>query len=150
MQDKIEQDLKQALLSGDKHKAETLRNVKSAILNEIISQNARESGLSDDQIQKVLSREAKKRTEAAELYQKAGETARAEAELTEKAIIEAYLPEQLGEEEVAKAVHEELAKLTSPSMSDMGRVIGAVRTRLGSQADGALIAKLVKGALEGK
>ena len=83
MQDKIDQDLKQSLLGGDKAKTETLRNLKSAVLNEAIAQNARDSGLSDEQIQKVLSREAKKRAEAAELYQKAGETERASSELAE-------------------------------------------------------------------
>ena len=144
MQDKIEQDLKQALLAGDKQKAETLRTIKSSILNEAIAQGARDSGLSDEQIQTILARESKKRQEAADLYEKGGAADRASAELAEKTIIDSYLPEQLTEEEVAKAVDEEIAKQDSPTMQDMGRIIGAVRGRLGAQADGALIAKLVK------
>jgi uncharacterized protein YqeY len=147
MQQQIEKDLKQALLSGDKAKAETLRNVKSALLNEAISQGARETGLSDVQIQKILARESKKRQEAADLYTQGGAADRAASELSEKAIIDAYLPEQLGEAEIAKLVDEEISKADSPTMQDMGRIIGAVRAQAGGTADGALIAKLVKDKL---
>ncbi|HEU5004929.1 MAG TPA: GatB/YqeY domain-containing protein [Candidatus Saccharimonadales bacterium] len=148
MQEQIERDLKAALLSGDKKKVETLRLVKSVLLNEAISQNARETGLDDDQVTKILSRESKKRAEAAELYEKVGETERAQAEQDEKAIIDVYLPAQLSEEEVQAVVDEELAKMENPSPADMGKVIGAVRSRLGARADGATIARLVKAALE--
>jgi uncharacterized protein YqeY len=144
MQQQIEQDLKSALLAGDKAKAETLRNIKSALLNEAIAQGARDSGLADEQIQKILARESKKRQEAADLYQKGGAADRASAELAEKAIIDAYLPEQMAEDQVAQIVDEEIAKAGSPTMQDMGRAIGAVRGRTQGQADGALIAKLVK------
>jgi uncharacterized protein len=144
MQEQIERDLKTALLAGDKAKVETLRTIKSSLLNEAISQGARETGLSDEQVQKILTREAKKRQEAADLYQKGGATDRANAELAEKVIIDAYLPEQMGEEQIAKIVDEEIAKSASPSIQDMGRIIGAVRANTGGAADGALIAKLVK------
>jgi uncharacterized protein YqeY len=144
MQEQIDKDLKTALLAGDKGKAETLRGIKSALLNEAISQNARDSGLSDEQIQKVLARESKKRQEAADLYTQGGSPERAGAELAEKAIIDAYLPEQLSEADVAKLVDEEIAAAGSPTMQDMGRIIGAVKAKAGGQADGALIAKLVK------
>jgi uncharacterized protein YqeY len=144
MQEQIERDLKTALLAGDKAKAETLRGLKSAILNEAIAQNARDSGLSDEQIQKILARESKKRQEAAELYKQGSSEERASAELSEKAIIDAYLPEQMAEAEVAKIVGEEVAKAGSPTMQDMGKIIGAVKAKTAGQADGALIAKLVK------
>ena len=144
MQEQIDKDLKQALLGGDKPKAETLRGLKSAILNEAIAQGARDSGLSDEQIQKILAKESKKRQEAADLYKQGGSQERADSELSEKAIIDAYLPEQLGEDEIAKLVDEEVSKAGQPTMQDMGRIIGAVRARAGSQADGAVIAKLVK------
>ena len=144
MQQQIDSDLKAALLAGDKVKAETLRTVKSALLNEAISQGARDSGLSDEQIQKILARESKKRQEAADLYQKGGAADRASAELAEKTVIDAYLPEQMSEEQIAKIVDEEVGKAGQPTMQDIGRIIGAVRGRAGGQADGALIAKLVK------
>ena len=148
MQDKIDSDLKTALLAGDKLKTETLRGLKGAIHNETIAQGAQESGLKDEDIQKVLAREAKKRAEAAELYKQGGNSQRAETELSEKAIIDNYLPEQLDETEIAMAVDEEIANIESPQLSDTGRIIGAVRARLGAGADGATIAKLVKAKLE--
>lgn len=144
MQEQIDQDLKQALLGGDKAKAETLRGLKSALLNEAIAQNARDSGLSDEQTQKVLARESKKRQEAADLYKQGGSAERAAAELAEKTTIDAYLPEQLSEAEIAKLVDEEINKAGSPGPQDMGRIIGAVRGRAGAAADGAAIARLVK------
>ena len=144
MQQQIDKDLKEALLGGDKAKAETLRNVKSALLNEAISQGARDTGLSDEQIQKILAKESKKRQEAADLYKQGGAQDRADAELAEKEIIDSYLPEQMSEDQVAQIVDQEIQKAGSPTMQDMGRIIGAVRGRAGSTADGGLIAKLVK------
>ncbi len=144
MQDKIDADIKTAMLAGDKTKAETLRGLKAAILNETIAQGARDSGLSDEQIEKVLSKEAKKRTEAAEMYKQGNSAERAEAELAEKAVIDAYLPDQVDESAIASAVSEEVAKFDSPTPADMGKIIGAVRAKLGAGADGATIARLVK------
>jgi uncharacterized protein YqeY len=144
IQEQIESDLKTAMLAGDKTKAMTLRGVKSALLNEAISQNARETGLTDDQIQKILAKESKKRQEAADLYKQVGAQDRASAELAEKTVIDGYLPEQMGEEQVAKIVDEEVAKVDNPSMQNMGQIIGAVRQRSAGQADGSVIARLVK------
>ena len=144
MQDKIDQDLKQAMLNGDKSKAETLRTLKSALQNEAIAQNARDSGLADEQVIKVLQRESKKRQEAAELYNRGGSEERADAELDEKAVIDAYLPEQLSESELAKLVDEAIATTGADGPQDMGKVIGAVKAKAGAAADGAAIAKLAK------
>jgi uncharacterized protein len=144
MQDQIDKDLKEAMLAGDKAKAETLRGVKSALLNEAIATGARDSGLSDEAIQKILARESKKRQEAADLYKQGGADDRAGKELAEKTIIDAYLPPQLSEAETAKLVGEEIAKVPDASPQNMGQIIGAVRVRAGGTADGALIAKLVK------
>lgn len=150
MQEQIERDLKSALLAGDKIKVETLRVLKSAIQNEAIALNPEKKTLSDEQAQKVLMRESKKRQEAADLYKQGGNNERAELELAEKGIIDSYLPEQLDESAITAAVNEEIAKLDSPQMSDMGKVIGAVRAKLGTTADGATIARIVKENLESK
>jgi uncharacterized protein YqeY len=144
IQQQIESDLKAAMLAGDKPKAETLRGLKSAILNEAIAQNARDAGLDDEQIQKVLAKEAKKRLEAAGLYKQGGSQERADAELAEKTIIDGYLPEPVSEEDIRTAVANEIAKIDSPGLQNMGQIISAVRDQLGSSADGALIAKIVK------
>ena len=144
MLEQIDKDIKEALLGGDKTKVETLRGLKSAIHNEIIAQGAKDSGLNDEQIQKVLARESKKRSEAAELYIKGGNDKRAQAELAEKTIIDDYLPEKVDETEVASGIDEEIAKVESPSMVDMGKIIGAVKAKLGAGADGSTIARLTK------
>ena len=149
MQEQLERDLKAALLSGNRQKSETLKMIKSALQYEAVSLNTRDN-LPEEVTQKVLAREAKKRAETAELYKKAGENARAETELAEKAIIDAYLPERLPEEDVLKVVKEELAKLDNPGPADTGKIIGAVRAKLGSGADGSVIAKLVRQSLESK
>ncbi len=148
MLEKIERDLKTAMLAGDKTKVETLRGLKSAILNEAIAAGAKEVGLTDEQIQKVLARESKKRAEAAQLYKQGGNTQRANAELAEKAIIDSYLPQQIDGDTIAAAVDEEIAKLASPQLSDMGKIIGAVKVRLGAGADGGTIARIVKEKLQ--
>lgn len=147
MQERIEADLKTALLSGDKETAETLRGLKSAILNESIAQGKKDEGLSDDEITKVLAREQKKRTESIELYSQAGETERADKEKAEQAVIAKYLPEMLDEAEVERIIDEVISGFDNPSMKDMGQIIGQVRTKTGSAADGSLIANLVKGKL---
>jgi uncharacterized protein YqeY len=144
VQDKIDNDLKQAMLAGDKTKAETLRTLKSALQNEAIAQGARDSGLADAQAIKVLQREAKKRQEAAELYNRGGSEERADAELDEKTVIDSYLPEQISEEELAKMVDEQITATGAAGLQDMGKVIGAVKAKAGGAADGAVIAKLVK------
>jgi uncharacterized protein YqeY len=149
MQNQIESDLKTALLAGDKAKVETLRGLKSAILNEAIAQGAKDSGLDDEQIQKVLSREAKKRSEAAELYKKGGNEDRASAELAEKAVIDAYLPEQADEAQITAAVEKAMSGLESPTMADMGKIIGSVKSELGAAADGGTVARIVKEKLAG-
>lgn len=144
MQDQIERDLKAALLAGDKLKAETLKVVKSALLYEAVSKSLERGKMTDEQVQLVLSREAKKRQEAADMYSEAGETQRSQKEQTEKSIIEAYLPEQPTEADLIKLVEEEVAKIDTPSAQDMGRIIGAVKAKAGGLADGSLIAKIVK------
>jgi uncharacterized protein YqeY len=144
MQEQIEKDLKQAMLAGDKAKAETLRGIKSALLNESISLGARDSGLTDDQVQKILAKESKKRQEAADLYKQGGSEERASAELAEKAIIDGYLPEQLGEDEISKLADEAIAATGAAGLPDMGKVIGAVKAQAGGSADGAVIARIVK------
>ena len=144
----IERDLKAALLGGDKVTTEALRTVKSTLQNEAISLGVRDAGLDDEQAQKVLAKESKKRTEAAELYQKAGAEDRAKAELNEKSIIDKYLPEQMDEAAVKQIVQEEVAKIPQSTPADMGKIIGAVRAKTGGAADGGLIAKLVKESIE--
>ncbi len=148
IKDRIAQDLKQALLEGDKFKVTVLRGLKSAIGYAEVAEGKRDTGLSDDQIIALLQKEAKKRQESADLYQKASDTERAEKELAEKAIVEVYLPAQLSESEVAAHVDAVISELNAQDSKAMGQVIGAVKAKTNGAADGALIARLVKERLQ--
>lgn len=144
LEDRLNQDLKAALLGGDKVKATTLRTLKAVLLNYKVAEGKRDSGITDEEVTTLLSKEAKKRQESADLYRQGGSPERAEAELAEKAVIEAYLPAQLSEAEVAQLVDEAIAATGASSLQDMGKVIGQVRAEAGASADGSLIARLVK------
>lgn len=148
LKDRINADLKTAMLARDEFKTTTLRGLKAAILNEEVSKNLREQGLGDEAIEQLLAREAKKRTEAAELFDKGGNHGSAEKERAEKALIDKYLPEQLDESAVQSVVNDVIAQLQPEGMKDMGRVIGAVKAKAGNTADGATVAKLVKESLQ--
>lgn len=140
----LDKDLKQALLGGDKLKSDTIRIMKSTILNEEIAVGKREQGLSDEEVIVCLKKEAKKRQEAADLYQKAGSVERADKELAEKEIIEAYLPAAMPEAEIQKLIDQAAAQHGGVTQQTMGIIIGEVKKASNGAADGAAIAKLVK------
>ncbi|MEO7364258.1 MAG: GatB/YqeY domain-containing protein [Candidatus Saccharimonadales bacterium] len=141
LEQQLEADIKAALLRGDKAMTLTLRTVKSAVLSLKVNSGKRDSGLTDDEVLTVLAKESKKRQESADYYTQGGSPERAAQELSEKAIIDAYLPKQLTESEVQGLV--DAAILASPE-GNMGAIIGAVRAQAGANADGGLIARLVK------
>jgi uncharacterized protein len=144
LKQQIEQDLKTALLAGDKERATTLRSLKSVILYAEVAEGSRDKGLSDEAIIVLFSKEAKKRQESADLYKQGGAEDRAAAELREKAIVENYLPKQLADEELIKIVDNVIAELGVSGPQAMGQAIGQVKQKTAGQADGARIAALVK------
>ena len=144
---RLQDDTKAALLSGDRFVAETLRNLKAAILNEEVAQGKRDTGLADGDIEKVVAREVKKRNESATLYEQNDRAEQAADERREAEILSRYLPQQLSEAEIKAVVDAKVAKLGATDAKMMGQVIGAVKQEVGNTADGALVAKLVKEAL---
>lgn len=146
--ERINADLKTAMLARDAFTTETLRGLKAAILNEEVSKGARETGLDEAAVEQLIAREAKKRDEAANLFEQGGNQASADKERAEKVLLSAYLPEQLSEAEIQALVDEAIAELKPEGMKDMGRVIGAVKAKAGNTADGALVAKLVKDSIQ--
>jgi len=143
----IENDLKAALLSGDRFRTDVLRGLKAVILNEEVAKGKREEGLDDSTVQQLIAKEVKKRLDSATQYAEANRPELVEAEEAEAKIIEEYLPEQLSEDEIQKVVAETIATLGASGPQAMGQVIGAVKGKLGSTADGSVIARLVKEAL---
>lgn len=144
----IEQDIKQAMLAGDKTLVTTLRGLKSAILYDEVAKGKREQGLSEDATIDVLSKEAKKRLESADMYTKGGSTEKADAEIAEKAVIDKYLPAQMTDEELKNTISEVIQELGASSKQDMGRVIQEVKKRSQGQAEGSRIALMVKEKLQ--
>lgn len=144
---KIQDDLKAALLGGNRFVADTLRNLRAAILNEEVAQNKRDSGLDDAEIEKIIAREVKKRNESIAVYDANGRPELAEIERNEAKVLQQYLPEQLSEDELRTIVDAKITELGVSDAKGMGQVIGAVKQQVGTSADGALLARIVKESL---
>ena len=144
LKEQINADLKTAMLARDEFVTTTLRGLKAAILNEEVAKNQRETGLGDAAIEQLIAREAKKRDEAAKLFEQGGNQASADKERAEKELLGNYLPEQLSAADLEPIVLEVIAEQKPEGMKDMGRVIGAVKARVGNTADGAMVAEMVK------
>lgn len=141
--DTINNDLKTAMLAGDKPLVEVLKGIKTAIQYLSVSKGV-DNTPSEDEIIGTLKKEQKKRSDAAELYQRANDAERSDKELYEKEIIAKYLPAAMTYEQLNEAVDREINKLGGLDNKNMGQVIGAVKQACGPAADGAVIAKLVK------
>lgn len=148
LEDKINQDLKAALLGGDKVLATTLRGLKSSLLYAKIAGNSRDQQMPDEAIIAVLQKEAKKRQESADLYRQGGNNEHADAELQEKTVIERYLPARLSDQEIEKLVDEAIAAAGGPGKAAMGAVIGQVKQRSAGAADGGVVARIVRERLQ--
>lgn len=148
MKDRLNADLKSAMLARDSFLTDLLKGLKSAILNQEIAEQKRENGLDDTEIEVLFAKEAKKRLEAAAMYEQGGNQEMANKERRENEIILKYLPKQLSEEEIAELVKIAISQMNVSGMQEMGKVIGAVKAKAGSSADGALIAKITKATLQ--
>lgn len=140
----IQDDMKAALLGGNRFEGGVLRNLKAAILNEEVATGARETGLDDGAIEKIIAREVKKRNESIRLYEENGRPELAEEEKKEVAVLSTYLPQQLSEGEIREIAKLVIADMDNVGSSMMGQVIGGVKAKAGNSADGATVAHVVK------
>ena len=141
-------DLTEAIRSSDKVVSGTIRMVLTAITNEEVSgKEARV--LTEDEIITVLSREAKKRREAAEEFAKANRPDKSAEEKAEGEVIARYLPAQLSEDDIKKMIAAAVASTGAAGPGDMGKVMGAIKGQIAGKADGSLVSSLVKAALAG-
>lgn len=146
LKETLKSDLTEAIRSSDKVVSGTIRMVLTAITNEEVSgKEARV--LSDDEIITVLSREAKKRREAAEEFAKANRADKSAEEKAEGEVIAKYLPAQLTEEDIKKMIAAAIASTGAAGPADMGKVMGAIKGQIAGRADGSLVSSLVKAAL---
>jgi uncharacterized protein YqeY len=148
LKEKLQADLSVAMKARDEVRTRTLRMALTALTNEEVSgKQARE--LSDDEVVKVLQREAKKRREAAEAFAGAGRTEQAEAERAEGVVLDEYLPAQLGDDELAALVADAIAETGADGPRAMGQVMKVVTPKVAGRADGRRVSGEVKRQLAG-
>jgi uncharacterized protein YqeY len=148
LKEKLQNDLTEAMRARDEVRSSTIRMVLTAIKNEEVSgKEARD--LSDAEVITVLSREAKKRREAAEAFEQAGAKDRADNEKAEGVIIAGYLPEQLGEAELKEMIASAIKETGATGPQQMGLVMKSIQPKIAGRADGGTVSSLVKAALSG-
>src|SRR4030095_14014968 len=148
IRDEIKAALVTAMKGGDKAATGTLRLIQSAIKNRDIELRTSSQTPDDDAlVTEVLQKMIKQRRESVQLYRKGGREELAAVEEAEIAIIERFLPAQLGDEEASAAIQSIIADTGASSMKDMGRVMAEVKTRLGTSIEPARASALVKAAL---
>lgn len=145
MYEQIERDLKQSMLQRDQLTTEVLRGLKASVKNESISK--RVDQLSDEEFIGVLQREFKKRQEAINLYEQAGQSERAQKEKSEAEVISRYLPQQLEESQVKALINETIEEVGATDIKQMGMVMQALQPKMQGRADGSKVAQLVRDQL---
>jgi len=148
LQERIDADIKAAMLAREKDKLNALRAIKSAILLELTKEGGG-SGLDEAAGMKILQKLHKQRAEAAAIYNQQGRADLAGEEEAQAKVIEAYLPQRMSEAEVEAAVRAIIASTGAAGMKDMGRVMGEANKQLAGKADGSAVAAVVKKALAG-
>ena len=142
--ERIHDDLTAAMRSGDTLRRDVLRMATSAAYN-VEKQNRRP--LTDEEVAAVLAREVKTRRESVEAFRRGGREDLATKEEAEIAVLQAYLPEQLSDEELRALVAQAIAETGAASPRDLGRVMGWIAPRTRGRADGRRVSELVAGRL---
>jgi uncharacterized protein len=143
LKEQLRADLTSAMKSRDELRTATLRMVLAAVsAEEVAGKEARE--LTDDEVQAVLRREAKKRREAADAFGAAGRAEQAERERAEGDVLAGYLPAQLDDADLAAIVADVVTRTGASGMKDMGRVMGAAQAAVAGRAEGSRVAAEVR------
>lgn len=147
----LQNDLKDAMRSKDESKLLTLRSIIAAVKNyQATSEEARKSEITDELIIDLISKEAKKRKEAIESYEKLGREELAASEKEELEILNSYLPKGLDEKEIMNIVLEAIHSTGAKGPSDLGLVMRQVMPKVKGRADGGLVNKIVRDLLGSK
>ncbi|MDE1172622.1 MAG: GatB/YqeY domain-containing protein [Parvibaculaceae bacterium] len=151
MRDEINAAMKAAMKSQSKRRLSTLRLVQAAIKDRDIAArtDGRDAGIPDSEILDVLAKMIKQRQDSARMYEEGGRAELAEAEREEIGIIQEFLPRQLSDDEVKKAVADAVAALGATSLKDMGKVMAELKSRHAGQMDFGKAGPVVKGLLGG-
>ena len=149
MRDKISSSMKDALKAGDKVALSTIRLLAAALKDRDITArgNGISEGISDNEILLMLQTMIKQRRESSVMYRDAGRNELAETEELEIKIIEEFLPEQLGEDEIKVAIETAISQTNAISVKDMGKVMGLATKELSGKSDGKTISQIVRSIL---
>ncbi|MFJ7975003.1 GatB/YqeY domain-containing protein [Peribacillus sp. JNUCC 23] len=139
--ERLNNDMKQAMKNKEKDKLSVIRMLKSSLQNEELKKREE---LTDDEELTVLSRELKQRKDSLQEFENAGRIDLVDKVRTEIDYVEAYMPEQLSEEEISEIVKNTIEEVKASSKTDMGRVMGALMPKVKGKADGSLVNKLVQ------
>ncbi|MBL7950603.1 MAG: GatB/YqeY domain-containing protein [Flavobacteriales bacterium] len=148
LKERIDADIKAAMLAREKDKLNALRAIKSAILLELTKEGG-QGGLDEAAGMKILQKLHKQRMESAAIYHQQGREDLAAEEEVQATVIEAYLPKRLTDAEIDPIVRSVITDLGATSMADMGKVMGEANKRMAGQADGSIISAMVKRILAG-
>ncbi|MGA9137649.1 MAG: GatB/YqeY domain-containing protein [Methylovirgula sp.] len=149
MRERLNSELKAAMKAGDKRRVGTLRMVNAALKDKDIEARGRGKTFADEEIPSLLQKLIKSRQESAEIYAKAGRAELATQEREEIAIIQSFLPQPLTAAEADAAIAAALAETGAASIKDMGRVIGALKTKYAGRMDIGKASAAVKAKLGG-
>ncbi len=148
MQDKIKSQIKEAMLAKDAVRLSVLRGLSAAFTNELVAQKRPpQETLADSDCLAVIRRAVKQRKDSIEQFEKGGRADLAESEKTELAILETYLPQMMGREDIKKVVEAKKAELGVTDKSKMGIFMGAVMKELKDKADGAEVKSVIEEVL---
>jgi uncharacterized protein YqeY len=148
LKDRLRADLTTAMKDRDEVRTRTLRMALTSVSNEEVAGKAVRE-LSDDEVLKILARESKRRREAATAFQDAGRADQAAAERAEEAVLSAYLPAQLSDEEITEIVAGIIADTGASGMPAMGQVMKAATPKIAGRAEGSRVAAEVRRQLAG-
>lgn len=144
LNDRLNEDMKQAMRSQDKFRLSVIRMVRSSIKNIEIDQRR---SLDDQEVLDVLNREIKQRKDSLHEFEKAGRDDLADQLKQELAILVDYMPQQLSEDEVKEIVQQTIHEVGASSKADMGKVMSALMPKVKGRADGKLVNQLVQQSL---
>lgn len=144
---KLQEELKQSMLSRNELRTSVLRLLLSAINYYEIQKGGAGYVASEEDVMSVISNQAKQRRDSIEEYKKAGRQELADKEQKELDILQTFLPEQMGEDEIKTIVEQTIAETGASSIQDMGKVMGTLNAKLKGKADMGLVSSLVRAKL---
>lgn len=144
LKDKIQEDLKAAMIAKNEEALSTIRMLKSALQYFEIQKGGAGYEATDEDVIEVVGREIKKRKESIEMFEKGGRAELAEKESKEMDILKGYLPQQLSEEEIRNLIDDAISQTGASTMQDMGKVMGMLSPKIKGKADGGLVSSIVR------